>query len=52
MHVLMGKREGWRPRSRPRCGWEGNVRWIILGGCRLDLIQNRDRCQTLRNAAM
>jgi len=55
--VLVGKRERLRPLSRPRLGWEGNIKKDLqgLGGGGMDwiyLAQNRDRWRILVNVVM
>ena len=53
----MGKPEGKRPHVRLRRRWEDNIKMDLQEvGCRvmdwIDLTQDRDRWQTLRNAVM
>jgi hypothetical protein len=50
--VLMGKTEGKRPRGRPRCRWEDNIKMDIQevgGGCGdwAELAEDRDRWRAL-----
>jgi hypothetical protein len=55
--VLVGKPEGKRPLSRPRCRWENNIRMDLQEvGCGgvdwIGLAQERDRWRTFVNAVM
>jgi len=55
--VLVGKPEGKRSLGRPRHRWEDNVKMDLQeGGCggmdRIDLAQDRDRCQAHVNVVM
>jgi hypothetical protein len=55
--VLVGKPEGKRPLGRPRHRWEDNMKMDLQEvGCGgmdwIELVQDRDRWQTLVNAAM
>ena len=54
---LAGKPEGKIPLGRPRHRWEDNIKMDLqeVGcGCmdRIELVQGRDKCQTLMNAVM
>jgi hypothetical protein len=48
IRVLMGKPEGKRPLSRPRCRWENNIKNVSLRNAMgvvdwINLAQDRDR---------
>jgi len=54
---LVGKPEGKRPRRRPRCRWEDNIRMNLgkKGGGGVDwlyLAQDRDQWQAVVNTVM
>ena len=55
--ILVGKPEGKRPRGRPRCRWEDNIKMdlqeVEYGSMDwISLAQNRDRWRALVNAVM
>ena len=51
--VLVGKREGERPRGRPRRGGENNIQEVGCEGMDwIDLAQDRDRWRALVTAVM
>ena len=55
--VLVGKPEGKRPRGRPRCRWEDNIKMDLQevggdGGDWMELAQDRDRWRALVNTGM
>ena len=43
--ILVCKREGKRPLTRPRRGWEDSIKMDLKRG--IDLVQDRDRCRLL-----
>ena len=54
---LVGKREGKRPRGRPMCRWEDNIKMelkeVVCEGMEwIDVAQDMDRLRALVNAAM
>jgi hypothetical protein len=56
-NILVGKSEGKRPLTRPRCRWEDNIRMYLrkIGWEGVDwmhLAQDRDQWQALVNTVM